>query len=206
MGKKFGKLEVLKDSGIRTKYGRVKWFCKCDCGNDVLVVSIYLLNGDTKSCGCLKYKITHGCTRSGQKTPEYGVWHNMKMRCYNPETPNYERYGGRGISVCDSWQNNFRMFLKDMGIRPTSKHTIERMDNDGPYSPENCKWATYKEQNRNKINNHLITYGRKTLSITEWAEYFNVNRDLIWGRIRRRQKTGFSESSIIANLYKEINR
>lgn len=203
-------MKVLKDSGMRTKYGRVEWCCKCDCGNEVLVVSIYLLNGDTKSCGCLKYRIVHGCAKVGQLTPEYRVWHNMKTRCCDSKTEEYPQYGGRGIIVCERWKNSFVEFLKDMGLRPTSKHTIERIDNNGSYSPENCKWATYEEQNRNKRNNHLITYEGKTLCLTEWSEYLSVDRDLIWGRIRRKRKSGLfgleSESDIIANLYKEINK
>lgn len=207
-GKRFGKLKVFEDSGIRTSHGRVMWCCKCDCGNETLVRSDSLLGGDTQSCGCLRGRaIVHGCaSRIGQPTAEYRAWCEMKSRCYDSNLREYPQYGGRGITVCERWKNSFVEFLKDMGLKPTSKHTIERIDNLGSYFPENCKWATYKEQNRNKRNNHLVTYNGKTLCIAAWAEYLNISASVLSGKLRHRQRKGLTEIGVIADLQKDISR
>lgn len=151
-GKRFGRLTVLKRTG-RDKGGNVFWLCQCDCGNIKEIRGMSLKPGGTQSCGCFqkeemsKTKIKHGHKANGIATKTYKAWQAIHQRCNNPNSPAYEDYGGRGITVCEQW-NTFENFLEDMGEGPEGL-TIDRKDNDGNYEPGNCRWATPKEQNRN---------------------------------------------------------
>lgn len=154
-GISFGKLSVVERAGS-TKRGDVKWLCKCACGNGIIVIGYNLRNGHTESCGCVRAdrariaNVTHGHCLRLKRTAEYRTWTNMKSRCENPNIPRYVDYGGRGISVCSSWRDSFEQFFTDMGPKPSGKHSIDRIDVNGNYCKENCRWATASVQNKNK--------------------------------------------------------
>lgn len=153
-GKKFGRLTVI-DRFENTVRGTATWNCICDCGQNIVVRGNALQSGNTRSCGCLQREdaserfTTHGLRNSR----EWHIWTGMKQRCQNQNNPNYHDYAGRGITVCDEWQS-FERFIADMGMSPTTKHTIERLDNNAGYYPSNCVWATRQQQSRNKRIQH----------------------------------------------------
>lgn len=167
---RFGRLVAIRFVGYNGHQKRL-WNCHCDCGNITVVTTSDLRSGNTRSCGCLAAELQpvrnlqHGMI----DTPEYNSWRAMKHRTQNPSASDYEYYGGRGISFCDRW-HSFDQFLADMGPAPTPEHTLERIDNDKPYGPHNCRWATRTEQARNRRSNHLLTYQGKTHCLAVWAE------------------------------------
>lgn len=123
----------------------------------------------------------HGMSGS----PEYAVWFSMKARCANPNNASYSRYGGRGITVCAAWWNSFAQFFRDIGPRPSSRHTLNRKDNDGNYQPDNCEWTTWTEQQRNRSNNWMLTYNGVSMTVAAWAEKIGERWDLIYDRLER---------------------
>ena len=188
-GDRFGRLVAVSLAGYK-KWGYHAWLCRCDCGATPVVDSGSLRTGNTKSCGCIVREMSgaksprfkHGGTCGRIPTPEYAIWQGMVKRCTVPSCNHFDRYGGRGISVCDRWRD-FRLFLEDMGDRPSTSHSIERINNDGNYCPENCKWATRDEQSNNRSNSTKITYNGKTLTSTQWQKETGIPHRQIRCRI-----------------------
>ena len=179
-GRRFGRWTVLSYAG------NSQWFCKCQCGTQKKVHGGSLRSGQTH--GCVKCHLERGNRRThGQKrTRLYNIWCGMKARCQNPNEPAYPRYGGRGISVCDQWRHSFEVFRDWALAHGYEDHlTIDRTRNNGPYEPDNCRWATYTEQNRNRRDNKPIIYQGETLLISELAERYQLPADVVKNRIRR---------------------
>lgn len=184
---RFGRLTVLGDGpdhpGPRKNGRRVS--CLCDCGTFRLVQPSKLRTGQTLSCGCYgaqrasEAHRTHGLTN----TPEYRSWASMKSRCLNPRDPFFERYGGRGITICDRWCDSFEAFLADMGPRPSRRYTLERMENDGRYEPRNCRWATPKEQASNTSVAHKLEHAGEVLTMAEASRRSGLARATIRKRM-----------------------
>lgn len=183
IGKKFGRLVVIRQENSNQNK-KSRWLCKCDCGKKTIIIGSNLKNGHTQSCGCLHIKHGHSTTTKISKT--YLSWGNMIQRCTNPNEKQYKDYGGRGITVCKRWMK-FENFLEDMGERPKG-HQIDRINNNDNYCKSNCRWATRKEQMRNKRNNRTILFNRKTQCVAAWAEEYGIND----GTLRARLNNGWS--------------
>ena len=202
-GHKYGRLTVLSRAG--KEYA---WNCICECGTQRKVFSSSLRTGRSKSCGCLlrevasaqskALRVTHGGCIGGN-SPVYSVYRAMLDRCGNENTPNFASYGGRGIKVCPRWLEGFAAFAEDMGNRPNGG-SIERIDNDKGYSPDNCRWATRKEQNRNTRRNKVLDHGGKSLCISEWAEVAGIHEAII----RQRLTLGWPVDRVLTEPAKKI--
>jgi hypothetical protein len=158
----------------------LRWLCQCECGNTNTVQGGTLLNGRTLSCGCLQRETatTHGM----EHTLTYTVWAQMKARCLNSKHKSYERYGARGIEVCDRWLK-FENFYADMGEKPRGR-SLDRVDNNGNYEPLNCRWASNLEQNNNRSNNWRLTFQGKTLTVAQWAREVSIAPESIKSRLK----------------------
>ena len=182
-GEQFGRLLAISPVG-KTIDNKYQWLCICDCGTEHITTSNHLNRGLTKSCGCLNAEISkerytiHGL----HGHPLYYIWTAMRSRCNTPSNKAYKNYGGRGISTCKEW-DDFTIFLKDMGERPSNKYCIERIDNNKGYFPSNCKWATRKEQNRNTRSNRMITHNNKTMCVADWSDVTGLSAKCIRGRL-----------------------
>ena len=191
-GKRFGRLIAIS-TNERDKFGNALWNCKCDCGNNVKVILQSLKDGKTKSCGCLnkekmgKNNLIHGKS----KTRIYHIWRDMRERCTKPSKLGYSNYGGRGIKVCEEWSGS-KDFLNfyEWSIKNGYKEnlTIDRIDFNGNYCPENCRWTDIKTQCNNKRNNILIFYNGETKTLAQWSESLNIS----YSAISRRLKDGWS--------------
>lgn len=156
----------------------------CFCGKEFEYRLAHIMNKQ-QSCGCRHGNMTHGQTLGHRSSSSYATRVHMIRRCTNTSAPDYYRYGGRGIKVCDRWLESFENFFADMGTKPTSKHSLDRIDNNGDYCPENCRWATNKEQSNNTRVNHMITYKGETLTLTQWCERLGLNKSRTSRRIIR---------------------
>lgn len=186
----FGRWSVVDYAGP----GQVgaTWLCKCLCGTDRVVNAGSLLAGTSTSCGCVSTEklvgrnTTHGHNTKGQ-SPTYRTWRAMLRRCNDPTHTSYSNYGGKGIKVCDEWKS-FDRFLEDMGERPEGK-TLDRIDGDGFYSKDNCRWMDMQEQANNRVNNHHLQFQGKSLTIAEWARELGINVSTIRVRLLRGKST-----------------
>lgn len=189
-GKRFGRLTVIERAKNHIQpsgQSRPMWLCKCDCGNDAIICSSHLKIGKTKSCGCYVREIyskihkTHGKTN----TRLYRIWNGMKQRCCYVKDKRYENYGGRGIAVCDEWKNNFEKFYGWAIENGYSESlTIDRINNDGNYEPNNCRWISNKQQQSNRQNNRHITLNGETKTVTQWCEIFSIDIRIVYSRIK----------------------
>jgi len=182
-GQKFSKLTVIKKME-KDKYGVYFWLCQCECGNVKKIRGSHLKSGYTKSCGCLQKEIVTKIAKTYGMAYnlEYKSWANMKQRCLNKHNSKYKDWGGRGIKVCKRWLK-FENFYKDMGDKPFKSYSIDRIDNSKGYFKENCRWATKKEQARNKRNNKMITYKGETFCLKEWSEKLNIKYSILQNRL-----------------------
>lgn len=197
-GRRFGRLVVLSEAEMYVrpdhKGSERQWLCRCDCGAETVVRQGKMVSNRVQSCGCLQReaavlsRTTHGHTHhSGNWSTEYRIWLSMRTRCENPKAVSYPHYGGRGITVCERW-GSFENFYADMGDRPSVGHTLDRIDNDGPYAPENCRWATRAQQARNTRRGLFVTHQGRTMPVCDWAEEFGIHP----GTLRDRLKRGLS--------------
>jgi hypothetical protein len=182
-GQIFGRLTVIS-TGDKNKRRMYYWICRCDCGKVCKVRGDQLRSGGTKSCGCLHIDVVtkHGYNRVGKETNIYRVWSGMLQRCLNPNHKFYDRYGGRGIKVCDRWLK-FENFLADVGEAPAGK-SLDRIDNDGDYAPNNYRWATRFEQMNNMRDNVIIHYDGKTMTASQWARNLGMPVSTLYSRLK----------------------
>lgn len=173
-GKTFGHLKVISKAGNTCA---ALWLCQCDCGNTKTFRSDHLRRVGTKTCGChlMKRGTPDHHESQCRTTKEYRAWLHMKGRCYTKTDHKYHRYGGRGITVCDRWLESYNNFLEDMGRAPSVKHSVDRIDVNGNYEPENCRWATILEQANNRTTNMLVEYNGKKMSLRMWQREIGFN-------------------------------
>ena len=185
-GRRFGRLTVLECAG-KNKHHDTVWKCLCDCGTETVVAGYRLKNGHTQSCGCLTKETARerNRTHGGRHTRLYSVWAHMKERCNNSNSISYPNYGGRGIAVCDEWQQDFSVF-RDWAICHgyTDELEIDRIDNDGGYCPENCRWATKRAQSYNRRSNRYLEYNGKRQTIKEWALEIGISPKVLYDRVK----------------------
>lgn len=190
-GQRFGRLLALSHS-IEAR--RTFWLCRCDCGVTVRVGRQNLRSGATTSCGCWAAESTaaRSTTHGLRRVPEYAVWAMMRQRCNNPNFPAYKHYGGRGITICERW-HQFTDFYADMGSRPSPEHELDRINNDGPYSPENCRWTTSTVNRNNTRRNRWLEYDGERLTIAEWSRRTGIS----YGALTKRLRRGWSTERVL---------
>lgn len=189
-GTRFGRLTVIE---VSERGKPVKWMCLCDCGNQKSIAGYRLKNRQTQSCGCLhsettkKLFTTHGATVARKISKEYRAWFLAKDRCYNPNSPSYENYGGRGIGMCDEWRSDFVKFYDYIGKAPSPDHSIDRINNNGNYEPGNVRWATKTEQaqNRRMRKNTGLTIDGETKTVLEWESHFDFTKGFLQNRLSK---------------------
>lgn len=185
-GDTFGRLVVVSRTAPFGKSGAKRYLCKCACGGETQVSSSNLCLGKVRSCGCLTAerlaKGIHGHARVGKVSAEFRAWIAMQRRCNEPNSVGFHNYGGRGIKVCQRWQDSFENFFADMGPKPSPNHSIDRIDNDGDYSPENCRWATRLDQARNTRRTATVCVDGVAYPLPVIAEVIGISAKRVWAR------------------------
>lgn len=195
-GTRFGRLIIARE--VDSKRKQRHFLCRCTCGGEKVVALYQMRSGKTRSCGCLlvdtmremKEKRVDGVPSN--QHPLYQTWKDMRKRCLNPKCKSFENYGGRGIKVCDRW-SSFAKFVQDMGAKAEG-HSLDRIDNNGDYSPSNCKWSTRQDQMSNKRTNRWITYGGETLTSAQWSRRLGGCANRVQGRLT----AGWSEERAVS--------
>lgn len=186
VGEKIGRLTVISRAE-NTSQNKAQWLCKCDCGNMTVVSRRHLKDRSTLSCGCLakeKARVAH-TTHGMRHTRIYRIWAGVKDRCCNANGKYWERYGGKGITICEEWAQSFENFYKwSMGNGYADDLTIDRINNSKGYSPENCRWATYKTQENNRGNNRILECNNEKHTISQWSDITGIKQSTISQRIR----------------------
>ena len=182
-GRKFGRLEVIKEAPKIPGNKNRRWLCRCKCGKETIVFGHNLKSGHAKSCGCAlkEYDIAKNTIHGKRYHRLYNIWCKIKERCHNPNSKAYSRYGGRGIKLCQEWDENFENFYIwacENGYN--TNLTIDRIDNNQGYSPDNCRWATTKTQNNNTSQNRYFTVNEKTMTQRQWEELLGLPRGKLW--------------------------
>lgn len=195
-GVRFGSLTAEKVTRVSGE--KPVWLCACDCGGSATATNSELNRGRKKGCpvctknnaraglgvkgsACVNYK--HGGASRGENTKEYKTWASMRRRCELPSQRSYKHYGGRGITVCPEWTHDFEAFVRCVGMAPSEKHTLDRIDPNGNYEPGNVRWATMAEQSVNRTNNDYIEYRGERLALSQWADRFGIKYQTLWARI-----------------------
>lgn len=195
----FNRLYVIKRVS-NDKSGRARWLCKCECGTIKVILGKHLLSRKVQSCGCLQKERVTKHKMSNSRL--YSIYRGMKDRCYNQNMPEYHNYGGRGITICDEWLNDPSAFFKwSLENGYSDDLTIDRKDNDKGYSPENCRWSTFVEQQNNKSNNTLLTKDGETHTIAEWSRILNISASTISTRLSK----GYSDEEAL-RTEKRVNQ
>ena len=184
-GRRFGKLVVLGRDYSR-EYHRPFWKCICDCGNETIVKGSSLVCGSTKSCGCLKHQVIHGDAVGGHRSRLNSIYHSMISRCYIASTHSYKNYGGRGIEVCSEWRNNYQEFKRwALSNGYADDLSLDRIDVNDDYNPNNCRWVTWEEQCNNKRHHILIPFNGKTQTAAQWSRELKMPYQTIVERYKR---------------------
>lgn len=190
---KYGRLKVVQF--VKRENKKSYWKCKCDCGNEIILPIAYLTTGDTKSCGCLRKEKAHKTGKKSIKhkmtnTRLYSIWSGIKQRCYNTKKNNYKYYGAKAITICDEWKNDFVNFYNwAMSYGYKNNLTIDRIDNNKGYFPENCRWVTILEQNNNTSRNHKIEYkGKKYNSMSSFCREMGID----YNKFRQKIREGYT--------------
>ena len=185
-GRKIGRLTVIKRDGSQNK--KAMWLCECDCGKQIRVLGSSLISGNTRSCGCLQRETVRNVGQSNKKhgmfgTRIYMIWADMKKRCFDKQDRAYKHYGARGITVCKEWHNfeTFHTWAKNSGY--TDDLTLDRKDVNGDYTPDNCKWSTWKEQQNNRRSSRMITYNGETKTVSQWSTITGIPYNTLIARI-----------------------
>jgi hypothetical protein len=179
-GRQFGSWIVV---GVAVDAPRRSWVCQCACGETRVVATSHLTSGRSTQCRTCSVS-THGASRKGEHMGTYFVWRGMRNRCMSPSNKAFSRYGARGITVCSRWLESFEAFLEDMGPKPRGR-SLDRIDNNGPYSKENCRWATSSEQSENTSRTIWITFNGERRTLTAWARYLGVPRSTLDYRLKK---------------------
>lgn len=194
IGKRFGRLTVIDFVRV-DEHRNSYWLCECDCGTRTIVTRGGLTSGNTTSCGCFnRERVSESTTTHGlSMSPLYKVWRGIRSRCENENNTAYHRYGGRGISTCDEWKTfeNFKDWAVASGYE--SGLTIDRIDNDRDYSPDNCRWTDWATQGNNRSTNRIVEYHGHNHTVMEWTKILGVNYSTLWARINRNDMRDFEE-------------